>query len=185
MKSKFKKLTTIIATLGIMGAATPALAGGNPNVRAYIDFDPPNYVHNIDPPEYTAFDAYIMLDNIDLGMTVVSFAVDIDGGITAPPSFESLLPGGLVIGDYDTGITLASTECKPDNPLSVAVLHCFSLGGSGKIRITDHPDYPRWVVDCNVPGQVDFYTTDIETEFGVGYVPVEEKSWGSIKAMYR
>jgi hypothetical protein len=63
----------------------------------------------------------------------------------------------------------------------------------GDILILDHPDFPRWVVDCN--DQVDSYCVfinggvckdPVDGEEGCdGVVPVEASSWGGIKALYR
>jgi hypothetical protein len=61
--------------------------------------------------------------------------------------------------------------------------------------ILDHPDWPRWVMDCPVPGEVDYYC--VWMHGGVGkdalegdeecfpVVPVEDATWGSVKALYR
>jgi len=80
-------------------AASCALAGGNPGVRVYIDFDPPNYVHSVSPEPYSTVDAYICLDNLGIGMTSVSLALtDLAGeypGLCPEPSFTYLLPGDL------------------------------------------------------------------------------------------
>jgi hypothetical protein len=58
--------------------------------------------------------------------------------------------------------------------------------------ILDHPDYPRWVIDCQDPGQVFYYCVrshgGVWKDAVVGDCPtvaVEDVSWGSIKSMYR
>ena len=77
--------------------ASSAYAGGNPGVRIYIDFDPPNYMHSISPEPYTTVEAYVCLDNLGTGMTTVSLAMtDLEveyPGLCEPPSFLRLLPG--------------------------------------------------------------------------------------------
>ena len=55
--------------------ACSANAGGNPNVRVYIDFDPPNYVHETTPEPYATVEAYVCMDHLDSGMTTISFRV--------------------------------------------------------------------------------------------------------------
>jgi hypothetical protein len=76
--------------------------------------------------------------------------------------------------------------------VNVGVLHMVYLGGAGDIMLVDHPDYPRWVVDCQTPGQVHYYC--VLSHGGVakspipgdcGVTPVHDKSWGAIKSMYR
>ncbi len=66
----------------------------------------------------------------------------------------------------------------------------FYLGVPGTVNIIDHPDYPRWVVDCN--DEVDFYcllnnggVLMDAPETGECISPVEESTWGGIKALYR
>ena len=56
--------------------ACAAYAGGNPDVRIYFDFDPPNYTHEIEADLYTTVDAYVCLDHVGEGITVVSFAMN-------------------------------------------------------------------------------------------------------------
>jgi hypothetical protein len=79
--------------------AGSAHAGGNPGVRIYIDFDPPNYMHSISPEPYSDVEAYICLDNLGIGMINVSFALtDLEAeypGLCNPPSFTRLLVGSL------------------------------------------------------------------------------------------
>ena len=68
------------------------------------------------------------------------------------------MPGGLMIGDpFNGGATIASTQCMYDDPLAVGYGTYFYLGGDCCIQILDHHDFPRWVVDCQDPGQVDYY----------------------------
>ena len=90
----------LIAALVVL-LASSAHAGGNPDARIYIDFDPPNYVHEFTPELYTEFSAYVYLDQLGEGMTAVSFRLtnllEEYPGVCAPPGFISLLPGGLIV----------------------------------------------------------------------------------------
>jgi len=178
----------------VMLVATMAFAGGNPNVVGYIDFDPPNRVHYVTPPPYSTVLAYICFGDLDMGLAGCSFMVN-DVGVTCPgvfapdPGFTNLLPGDLAIGNYLTGITLASTECMPGPDVCVGTVSLFYLGGACCIELLDHPDYPRWVLDCNDPAQVDFYNVLAYGSVGGAEcpppTPVEDTTWGSIKAMYQ
>ncbi len=176
----------------VMLVATMAFAGGNPNVVGYIDFDPPNRIHYVTPAPYTTVLAYICFGDLDMGMAGASFMVSdvmVDcPDVFAPPSFTNLLPGDLAIGNYLTGITLASTDCMTDADVCVAYVSLYYLGGACCIELLDHPDYPRWVLDCNDPAQVDFYQLMAHGSVGGGLCPeispVEDTTWGSIKAMY-
>ena len=66
-------MSRLLVVVALVSLACSAHAGGNPDVRIYIDFDPPNYVHEIEPAPYTTIDAYVCLDEIGEGLTAVSF----------------------------------------------------------------------------------------------------------------
>ena len=139
-------------------------------------------------------------------MTVVSFGLNsvttdpMNGcpGVFATQSFVNLLPGGLAIGDpFADGVTVASTECMLMDPVIVGYGTYFYLGGDCCIKIVDHAEYPRWVVDCQEPGVEDYYclaghgtigladcTEGLEDCDACG-TPVEDATWGGIKALYR
>lgn len=163
--------------------------------RGYIDFDPTLSIENLIVPDlYNAFDAYVTVDQMTNGLTTCSFAMSVTPGMSDPPVFENLLPGGLSVGDWETGITVASTECVGfgGGPVNVGVLHLLYLGVPGDIMLIDHPDYPRWVEDCESPGMVSYYC--VLSHGGVGkdpiagdcvVSPVESRSWSGIKAMFR
>jgi hypothetical protein len=80
-----------------------------------------------------------------------------------------------------------------DEPIAAAVVSFFYLGGSGCLQILDHQDYPRWVVDCAQPAEVDQYCVLAHGSIGgvtcpegdCGAVPVEEATWGAVKSLYR
>jgi len=141
--------------------------------------------------QFTTVNAYVVGDFPDYGYggwTTISFRLSnpvMDcPGVMGTASFVNLLPGDLAIGGWDTGITIASTECLQSWPTVIGYLECFYLGGSCTISIEDHPDYPRWVVDCQDPGQV-FYYDVLDAGYIAGGSPVEDVSWGAIKSLYR
>lgn len=153
------------------------------DATSYVDVD-----CRADPAMYTNLDAYLVMLYPTEGFTSVSFAVEVGPpSVLVAPSHTNLLPGGLAIGDWETGITLATTECQDSQVVQVARVSAFYILGEGYITIKDHPDFPRWVVDCEQPGN--------DMEYGLwchGGVwrdppstPVEARSWGSIKALYR
>jgi hypothetical protein len=80
-----------------------------------------------------------------------------------------------------------------DEPVLVAVVTFLYLEGSGCLEIRDHEEYPRWVVDCNEPGEVDQYCVMAQGSIG-GFAcpdgdclpaPVQSETWGAIKSLYR
>ena len=197
-------MKTLLAILVVAAMAVTATAGLNPQVYAYISFDEfgDETVTAVQPAPYTTVNAYFCLGCIEGGMTTVSFllnnAMADCPGVMATQSFVNLLPGNLAIGDafVAPGITIASTECMAMDPVIVGYGTYFYLGGDCVISITDHADYPRWVVDCQDPGQVDNYCLQghgavaggiapAGEDCPCGGTPVEDATWGGIKALYR
>ena len=182
----------------IMLVACSAFAGGNPNVKGYITFDPAGMVHEAMPAPYTTINAYICFTDLDMGLTSASFRVTdvaaVCPGVFSPPSFVNLLPGDLAIGNVFTGITVASTGCEAPPTVCVGYVSLFYLlEGSCCVELLDHPEYPRWVTDCNDPAEVDYYCI-IAHGSVAGAVcpdgdcdqnPVENETWGGIKSLYR
>jgi hypothetical protein len=189
-----KRLLTVGA---IMLIAATAFAGGNPAVKGYITFDQAGMVHEVTPAPYTTVNAYICFTDLEMGLTSASFRVTdvatVCPGSFAPPSFVNLLPGDLAIGNVFTGITVASTGCEAPPTVCVGYVSLFYLGIPCCIELLDHPEYPRWVTDCNDPALVDYYCVlshgsiagapcaDGDCEQN----PVENETWGGIKSLYR
>jgi hypothetical protein len=184
----------IVSVLVVVVGAGMALANPIIAENIYIDFDPPNYEHRIDPVPYTPFDAYIMVETFfdGPGFTAISFGLSLTPGMSSSTVFEILLPGYVVVGQYETGITITSTDCITADmqPMPIAVLHCLYTGLPGDIEVTYHPDYPGWIVLCDDSLQV----FCVLSHGGVGKAPlggdcggnpVEDVSWGAIKALYR
>jgi hypothetical protein len=159
---------------------------------------------SIFPPSNFPVTAYLGVGDLNQligswGLTSISFAIEMTEGMSAQTTYTNLLPGDLAIGSWETGITLTATECaQPEyGILYFARISLFYTGTSGDIWIVDHPDYARWVLDCDDPPEVHSYC--IYSHGGVGrtgpggepwcdpYIPmpVKETSWGAIKAMYR
>jgi hypothetical protein len=143
-------------------------------------------------------------------MTTVSFVLNIATAqrpdVMATQSFVNLLPGNLAIGDpFVEGVTVASTECMLMDPVIVGYGSYFCMGNTpgledACIKLRDHVGYPRWVVDCQEPGVEDYYCVagfgtilgpngTLTCTDGVEVCPcgspVEDATWGGIKAMYQ
>jgi hypothetical protein len=200
----------VFIVLFVVGLCHANPSGMDPTL--FFDFDEDGYpdgdVHfSTHPASYVTVDAYIALSCIDEPgeeFTVVSFALANPlyeyPGVVATATFTPLLPGGLAIGDpFVGGITVASTECMTDPIVYIGKLSMFYMGGECQLKILDHSDYPRWVVDCQSPGQVHYYCNYAWAGIGTDevyleewcpdpdycwIVPVEDVSWGAIKAMY-
>ncbi len=165
----------LLAICLILVFAVAAYAGNNPQVYAYISFDPAGdpLQNAVSPEPYTTVNAYICLGCIEGGMTVISFMLNdvlTDyPGVMGTQAFVNLLPGNLAIGlpfgdpadpgGPGDGVTVASTECMLMDPVIVGYGSYFYLGGACCISILDHGNvtWARWVVDCQDPGVVDLY----------------------------
>ncbi len=194
-------MNRLLVTALVVFVACTAHAGGNPDARIYIDFDPPNYVHAFQPELYTMVNAYVCLDQIGSGMESIAFRLnDLQAdypGMCGTLSFTVLLPGLHPITNipwWDPGVTLTSAECMTDEPVVIGCTIFFYLGGSGCLKLRDHLEYPRWVVDCSEPyGEVDQYCVLAHGTIGdatcpegdCAPVPVEHQTWGTIKSLYR
>jgi len=192
------RIALVIAV--VVACSISAVAGDNPDCQVCIDFSGTatswsNVQSRIDPDVYELFDAYFCIYGIN-AFSGISFTGYVTPGMSSNTWFTNLLPGDISIGPWDVGISIASTECHTERFLYVAKLGLIYTGTPGDVMILDHPDWPRWVVDCHEPyGEVDFYC--VWMHGGVGkdalegdeecfpVVPVEDATWGSVKALYR
>ena len=185
----------------VLAIASMAFAGGNPNVKAYVSFDQTGGgapEHNYVMTQYVGFNAYFCFTDLDMGLTTVSFMINNPTadcpGLFASQAFTNLLD--IIVGDPYTGMSLASTTCRNTPVVVVGYLNLFPVAVTGDccVVILDDPDFPRWVVDCTQPnGLVDFYCVLENGTIGAadcppgdcGASPVEDATWGGIKALYR
>jgi hypothetical protein len=204
----------LLVLLMIPALTAIASAGQNPYIRAYIDFDPPNYVHEVYPAPYTVVTTYLVLDCFDwqgiqdAGMWTISLCFSLTEGMSLATGLQCLLPGiPFALGDWETGTTLSGSECAmsdgsvPENNgiVLVARIDIYYSGEPGDILIMDHPNWPRLVTDCHepMPGE-DHYRIlahgalgkphepgDPGADFCGDPSPVEGASWGTIKGMFR
>ncbi len=182
----------------VVALACSAYAGGNPDVRIYFDFDPPNYVHSIEPEIYSTVNAYVCVDQLGEGVSSVAFRLADPTtscpGVFAPPSWAcSWHYCGPPIPPENGDIVAFNFDCVHEDPSIIGYLTLFYIGGECCLRILDNTEYPRWVVDCSDPAEVDHYC--VLSHGNVGGVqcpegdcvpvPVEVETWGTVKAMYR
>ena len=187
----------IVAMALLTTAVLTSAACANPIIAEwfYVDFDPPNRLHAVYPAANSVVDAYLVLD---LTMSpaqefrTIAFRLELTPAMWADPVFTSLLPGGVVVGTWNTGITLTSAQCVSTFPAAVAKLTFRYTGNPGDVLIRDHPQKPRWVVDCADPGQVFTYCVVSHGGVGKGAVAgdcggslVQDVTWSAIRALYR
>jgi hypothetical protein len=189
--------TTLVIVMVAVWAISAA-AGDNPDCQMCVDFSGTatswaDVQSRIDPALYEPFSAYFCIYGVN-AFQGICFTGYVTPGMSGAVAFTSLLPGQLFIGPWDEGITMASTECHTERFLYLARLDLIYLGEPGDVMILDHPQWPRWALDCD-PAEVDYYC--VWMHGGVGkdalegdeecfpVVPVEDATWGSVKALYR
>jgi hypothetical protein len=142
----------LLVTVVCLAAAVCVHAGGNPDIKAFIEFE--NGYNTIEPTVGVPFTATVYLEDFGPGEGVsameLALAWTFSGYLI---SYQSLLPGGLTIGDPQTGWTIAGSECTfPDTNSRVAVAELTFLydGGSpGTLELLDHPVNGRVAFDCS------------------------------------
>jgi hypothetical protein len=173
-----------------------ANAGGNPDVKGFIDFDPPNRVHEISAEPYTTVNAYICFGDLDVGLLGACFRInDVLAecpGVVASAGFTNTV-GGFTVGDVFEGIVVTALDCQGPPDANLGYLEIFYLGGECCVQLLDHPEYPRWAMDCGNPVEEDYYCVLSHGSIGgaacpdgdCGSTPVENSTWGTIKSLYR
>ena len=139
----------------------------------------------------------------DLEVTTVVFGVECDVPTALYDSVDCLLPGGSIIELTPfPGINFivlgGQGHCHTAPVVYVARLTFMCMIDPGEIVLVEHSGYGREVTDCTIPDElVDEYC--IINSAGVGQLPsggeagceayydnpVESRTWGSIKALYR
>jgi hypothetical protein len=183
--------------------ATTAFAGQNPNITMYVDFDPPNYDFRGDPTANSTIDVYLCCDTFGPGGALrgVSLVLDFtcSGFVAGAADVTVLHPNAqTVIGGPDNltnGWVVAAPVCVYPSAagiVTVARIPWFYLGTPGDIVLLPSPVDGKATVDCN--NDLDFFC--VYSNGGMGqdpsvpgdagcHTPVEEQSWGAIKALYR
>ena len=191
----------LIAALVVLLSST-ANAGGNPNARVYIDFDPPNYVHSIPAPEqFTMLEGYLCVDNLEMGITTISFQfsdlMQEYPGFATAPSFTDMFSDELPIWNpFEMGYTASNSNCQVgvSGRIVIGRFSLFYIGQpsvGGCLKILDHGEYPRWLGDC--ADEIDYFCILAHGSVGgascpdgdCDQVPVEPGTWGLVKALYR
>ena len=178
----------------MLAVATTAFAGDNPFAAVYLTFDSAGEVFRFDPTPFQPADLFLCMKNVENGFISTTLAIVEDAGVTTGIGWASLLPGGLTLGPWDVGVTITSSSCVAGEVVVVASGNAYYMGNPGQIVIIDHPDYPRWVVDCQ--DAIDYYCHASNVGVLMDPVPtgedcppptspVEDATWGGIKALYR
>jgi hypothetical protein len=165
----------LLIVLAALSVACPASAGTNPDVRIYLDADPPNYVHEVHPDASETFDVYVCLDCLGYGSYeggVRGVAFKLVRTFYGFKLSQTGLLGGSDFGDAEVdGWTIAAgADCVyPDEDFIIVVgmVRYLYTGYPGTLDLAPHPDTGRGVLDCL------YYTDDycIAANLGVSVPP--------------
>jgi hypothetical protein len=189
-----------LAVLIVAALAVTALAGTNPDVRIYLDVDPPFGVHEIHPNPGSTVDVYVCLDCLGEGSGVRGTAFLLERTFVGFKLAQTSLWPGLDFGDAEVdGWTMAFDDCAfpdADGIVCIGVIQYLYQGPDpGTIDILPHPGTGAEVLDCDYAS--DYFC--VAANLGVSMppnpgdpdcdceppAPVEDATWGGIKSLYR
>ena len=193
-----------LIALMVLAMSVPAFAGQNPDIRAFISFDPDcvtgPYVHRTEVTSGLV-DCYIVFDCFgpDGGMRQFSTTFTTTGFGMAF-AMVHFLPGAQVIGAPDNqvlGLVVSGDDCVYPNEcgIVVALNQPYFVQAPGTITLTPNPIDGALVTDCLFAA--DFYCVLANGGLGMDPPPgddpcdceppspVEDSTWGSIKSLYR
>ncbi len=193
-----------LVAMMILAIAAPAVALENPDVLIYLSFDLDDDVCTIAAPAPNSFfDVYLVIACFGEGGGTrgVGCYLTKDATLVAISTGGTNLLGGLTIGGPEDAVNgwalVAGADCAmPVGDIVVAGYASYLyVGGTGGIYLNTHPVANREVLDCD--NLADNYC--IMHHAGVGIdcpageldcecvppTPVEDATWGGIKALYR
>ena len=197
----------ILVALVVVGLlAMPALAGQNPDIRLFITFTEGQYDNYIEAPAqyqniYTCADCLSRTEGEGLWGVAWMFERTFGGTHLAT---TNLLNGTITpIGNPDTGVAVASGGlCINSDPPGTGIVclasHLYLYTTPGTVSLVGHPTDGNVAADCD--NVLDEWCVYQNGALGAGQVPpdgdpdcqecpepnpVEDATWGTIKAMYR
>ena len=101
-------MKAVLTVLMVAAFAVTAVAGTNPDIRIYLDIDPPFGIHEVHPEAGTTFDVYVCLDCYGAGGGTRGTAFLLVRTFSGFKVAQTSLMGGLDCGDaeIDPGWTL-------------------------------------------------------------------------------
>jgi hypothetical protein len=146
-------MRVFLTGLFIAVLAFAVCADQNPNIRIYLDADPPNHLDFVEPPASGTFDVYVCLDCFNSCGGTRGTAFLLERTFQGFKLSQQALLGGLDFGDAEVdGWTIAAgTDCvMPDENgiVCVGVITYLYLGVPGTLDLLPHPGTGREVLDC-------------------------------------
>jgi hypothetical protein len=186
---------TALVTVVAACLLCPTVVLGNPIIgeQVYIDFDPPNEAHSVYPALFEEVEAYVVVDltyGVIQDFSSIYFRLATTPGTADQPSFQNLVPGAIVEGNWFEGISITTDCLSAIPPVPIGKLTFVYNGIPGEVRIEPHPEFPALLIDC----QDAWFAFCVRMHGGVEQEapqgdcfgsPVEEASWGAIKGLYR
>jgi len=194
----------LLIALAVLALAIPAVAGQNPHIAIYMVDSATGVGNNyLCPAPYVPFNVYVCFDRFGTGGGMLGCAFSYArnfGGFKL--SFQNLL-GGLMIGDPEiapgVALTSGANPVYPTGGIVVAATAQYMYSGApaGFIQFGPHGTDGAVVADANnmldvwcirsilLSGASGNYGVCATQPDGDCTSPVEESSWGSIKALYR
>ncbi len=192
----------LIIAVAILALSVPAFAGQNPDIGMYLvtgsDGTGDNYIEPV-----STFNIYVCFDGFGPGGGMLGASFMFDRTFSGFKLAQTNLLGGLDFGDVETAgwaITSGADCAMPVGGVVVAATVQYLYQGTpGTITVGPHPVDGMAVADCN--NDLDFFCVHsiaaqgVSGNFGVfmpapdgtcePITPVEDSSWGAIKALYR
>jgi len=190
----------------VAALAVPAFAIENQNLTIFLDTDGDTStepVNEVCPPTNGTFDVFVCFGQFGDGGGMLGAAFGFERTFTGYKLTQTNLLGGLDFGDVevDGWAITAGANCQyPDATgiLVAAQVSYLYLGVPGSISVVPHPIDLNSAADCL--NELDFWCVPsvnshgLSGNFGVctvapdgncePTVPTEDRSWGSIKALY-
>ena len=191
----------VLVALVVLLVAAPAMAGQNPNARVFMSFAPdcPDpYVHTMAFGAAGIYDSYVMVDCFGEGggIRTLAFSMTTSGLMAFASDYTVFDATAQGTGGPDTdGWLVGASVCVYPNECGVVtvVKQPFFMSGTGTMALGGSLVDGKMIVDCNFAADVFCVLSngaigdtppagDLDC---ICDVPVEEQSWGSIKALYR
>ncbi len=180
--AKTPMVVLILSLLSLTTSVSKAPAqGGGGTVALYSDslFTDSTFVDNV----LSVLHVYVVHQDFIPGASGIQFRIERSAGFTATYVSESS-PHITVVGNSETGVAIAYGACKtaPVVLLDIIYVAHGTSGTCSYLASTAHPPSPSGkikVITCTEPRLADPGRLRVNCT-----VPVEETTWGRVKALY-
>jgi hypothetical protein len=146
----------LIAAALLFSCVALSWAGQNPGICIYLDADPPNGVHRIEPQTSQTFDVYVCLKGFGWRGGTRGTAFLFERTFSGFKLAQESLLDGLDFGDVEVdgwtiaaGADCAYPPCAIEGILVIARVTYLYLGVPGTLTLLPHPGTGRQTLDCD------------------------------------